>query len=78
RALAYFLFRHVTEEENEAETKVSIALSLFLERLLASMIATARPADFEGVVDLARILSEEVEYSEDNLAALRFELFSIL
>ena len=78
RALAYFLFRHVTEDEGEEKARVSVALSLFLERLLVSLIAAAHPADFEEMANLARILSEELEYSEDNLAALRFELFSIL
>ncbi len=66
RALAYFVFRHCSDAANEADFAVSLGLALFLERLLASLIAAGHDA-----LDAARIISEEIEYSEDNTETLR-------
>ncbi len=67
RALAYFIYRHASASENEEEFRAAVGFSLFCERLLAS-IATK-----ETVLDCARILSEEIEYSEDNTDAVKTE-----
>jgi len=67
RALAYFVYRHCGAAESEEEFKLSLRFSLFLERLL-SAISTP-----ETIIDCARIISEEIEYSEDNTDALKYE-----
>ncbi len=61
RALAYFIFRHCTATGSKEDFRTAVGLSLFLERLLCSM-ANA----FGDVHECARILSEEIEYSEEN------------
>lgn len=67
RALSYFIYRHASAAENEEEFRAALGFCLFCERLLAS-IATK-----ETILDCARILSEEIEYSEDNTDAIKTE-----
>ena len=73
RALAYFIFRHCSSAFDESEFCKALGLSLFLERLLAS---TSRDADLDALLENARMISEELEYSEDNTDAVKF-MFSI-
>lgn len=67
RALAYFVYRHCSPACDEDDFRAALGFSLFCERLLAS-IATE-----ENILDRARILSEEIEYSEENTEAVRLE-----
>ena len=69
RALAYFVYRHCSSAENETEFRVSLGVSLFLERLLASV------SDEKNIFDRARIISEEIEYSVDNIEELKLLLY---
>ena len=71
RALAYFILRHCSAAQNAEEFREKVALSLFFERLLASLIADGAHTPWEA----ARILSEELEYSEENTAAIQTALF---
>ena len=68
RAFAYFVYRHCAEAWNEEEFCASLGFCLFCERLLASMWAADGNAD---VCELARILSEEIEYSEENVETIK-------
>ncbi len=74
RALAYFLFRHATEAENAEEFRAAVLLSLFFEKIFASLIVATGAESREDIIEAARILSEELEYSEDNVADLLFEI----
>ena len=67
RALAYFIYRHASAAENEEEFRAAVGFSLFCEQLLAS-IATK-----ETIHNCARIISEEIEYSEDNTDTIKTE-----
>ncbi|MBR3691283.1 MAG: flagellin lysine-N-methylase [Clostridia bacterium] len=67
RALAYFLFRHCSPAQSEAEFRAGVGFALFCERLLASIAG-------EGdIAECARMISEELEYSEENTEAIKFE-----
>ena len=66
RALAYFVYRHCSAAENAQDFAASLGLAMFFERLLASLIAAGHDA-----LDAARIISEELEYSEDNTDTIR-------
>lgn len=61
RALAYFIFRHASDACDREDLRARLGFALFLERLLCSMIRAGHDP-----YDAARILSEEIEYSEDN------------
>ncbi|MBR5858463.1 MAG: hypothetical protein IKZ05_00925, partial [Clostridia bacterium] len=69
RALAYFIYRHCAKAESDGEFQEYLGFALFCERLLASL---ARANDCE-ITELARILSEELEYSDQNTEDIVFE-----
>ena len=73
RFLAYLIYRHTTEAEDGEDFCARLAFCLFCERLLAALICTEGASTLDAVAELARIISEEIEYSEDNTAALMWE-----
>lgn len=68
RSLAYFVYRHCTSVFDSKELYAALGFSLFCERLLASLI---KEYGTDGAVRLARIVSEEIEYSEDNTKKIK-------
>ncbi len=72
RALAYFIFRHCTSARDEGEYRAILIFCLFLERLFASVLKTDENSSPET---LARIISEEIEYSEDNTERIINEIY---
>ena len=70
RALAYFIYRHCTEAFDAEDFRARLAFCLFCERLLAALICAEGAQSLEDVALLASIISEEIEYSDDNTAAL--------
>ena len=71
RFLFYLIFRHVSNARDYNDLRVSVAFAIALTNILASF-------DDASVYDAARIISEEIEYSEDNTAALKFTLFCLI
>lgn len=69
RALAYFIYRHCAEAQDEDEHRAALGFALFCERLIAS-VARATGKD---ICEIVRAVSEEIEYSEDNTEAIKFE-----
>ena len=68
RALAYFIFRHCSAVHDEFEFRAALGFSLFCENLLRALARRD-----QEVFDLARIISEELEYSEDNTESIKTE-----
>ena len=66
RALAYFVYRHCASAWDEDEFRSALGFALFCERLVASVAPFC-----ESVFEAARIVSEEIEYSEDNTEAIK-------
>lgn len=73
RALAYFIYRHCTEAIDENDFRAALGFCLFCERLLASIAISKGAYNTAEIVQIARIISEELEYSEDNTEAIKFE-----
>lgn len=71
RALAYFIYRHCTEAISIEDFKISLSFCMFCEALLASLIIDKKEGE---VCEIARILSEEIEYNTDNIDKIK-ELF---
>ena len=68
RFLAYLIYRHSGSAETKEEFRTSLGFAFFAERLLASLLReNSSPAD------LVRIISEELEYSEENTEAIKFQ-----
>ena len=70
RFLAYFVYRHCTEAIDEEDFAVRLAFCLFCERLFASLICSQRAETLQEIATLASVLSEEIEYSDENTWAL--------
>ncbi len=72
RALAYFIYRHCTEAFDEDDFCARLAFCLFCERLLSALIASQKSETLNEIAVLASIISEEIEYSEDNTEKLTY------
>lgn len=70
RALAYFVYRHASGAENTEDFRIRLGFALFCERLLASSFNSTKI----NIEKLIRIISEEIEYSQDNTDALIAEI----
>ena len=76
RFLAYLIFRHLSPSESESDVRVAVALCVLLTRIFEGALAESRAHCLEDAIEVARIISEEIEYSEDNTDALRLSLFT--
>ena len=70
RFLAYLIYRHCTEAVDEEDFAARLSFCLFCERLLASLICSQKAETLQEVATLASIISEEIEYSDDNTYVL--------
>ena len=70
RFLAYFIYRHCTEAIDEEDFCARLTFCLFCERLFASVLCFKGAKTLQEAATLASILSEEIEYSDDNTWAL--------
>ena len=70
RFLAYFIYRHCTEAIDMEDFCARLSFCLFCERLLASLICSEGAKAKCEIEELARVISEELEYSEENTYAL--------
>ena len=74
RFLAYLIYRHCTEAFDEDDFCVRLAFCLFCERLLASLICSEGVQSLQEIAAMASILSEEIEYSDENTEKLMYEV----
>ena len=74
RALAYFIYRHCSSAADYDDFILSLGFCLFCERLLCSVAVSNNISCSYYIREYARIISEEIEYSEDNTEAVKFEL----
>ena len=77
RFLAYLIFRHVSPAENYENMRARIGFCLLLALIFENALSECYPS-FEEAVDIARVISEEIEYSEDNTSSLILEIESII
>ncbi len=68
RALAYFIFRHCTAAADRSEFRAALGFALFCENILRALTVGSN-----DVLETARIISEELEYSEDNTESIKTE-----
>ena len=70
RFFAYQIFRHASAAADIAEFAVAVSFAATLTRLFYMLASTGD----EPYAEYARVISEELEYSEDNTAAIRAAL----
>ena len=72
RFLAYLIYRHCTEAFDAEDFVLRLSFCLFCERLAASLIVSEGATSLCGIAKLTSIISEELEYSEENTEALTY------
>ena len=72
RFLAYFIYRHTTEALDKEDFCSRLRFALFCERLFASTVTIKMPKTVKEIAVLASIISEEIEYSDDNTFMLTY------
>ncbi len=71
RALAYFVYRHATSAYDGEDFGAAVGFGLFCTRLMGSL-AVFRGIDTpEALAEIGRMVSEELEYSEENTQAIK-------
>lgn len=74
RFLAYLIYRHCTEAIDAEDFCVRLAFCLFCERLFAALICSEEAESSQEIAALASIVSEEIEYSDENTFMLMNEI----
>jgi hypothetical protein len=70
RFCAYLIYRHTGNAQDLQEFRSGVAYALLLQHLLGALIAQHGYSPVRAAV----LLSEELEYSEENESAIRFAL----
>lgn len=76
RFLAYLIFRHVSVATSYENLRARLGFCLLLCELLENFCSQG--TGFAEIVDFARVISEEIEYSQDNCDAIIFEFECLL
>jgi len=71
RGLAYFIYRHGAAAWDKEDFRRAMGLALFCERLIASVANAEGVCDLAGLIEVARVVSEELEYSEENTEEIK-------
>ncbi|MBR5314682.1 MAG: flagellin lysine-N-methylase [Clostridia bacterium] len=75
RLLAYFIFRHTSEAYDIKDFCISLGFCMFCERLFVSVCKAENATALDQIIEIARIISEEIEYSEDNTEKTKNEFY---
>ncbi len=73
RILAYFIYRHCSQADTPDVFRAALGFSLFCEKLFVSIVTSQNLTEFTALSEIARIISEEIEYSEDNSDNIKLE-----
>ena len=73
RFLAYLVFRHVSTSTDEDNLKARVGFCLLLLGIFENAMSHLYSPTLSDAADIARRISSEIEYSEDNTASLIFE-----
>lgn len=71
----YLLYRHLPGALEDGDIPGRVAFCVLSTRMLAALCAAREGCTIADCIDLARMYSAEIEYSEDNIAALLDALY---
>ena len=72
--MVYLLHRHLPAAVEDDDSAGRVALAVFLWRLVRGLLACADAPQMEDFIELCRLCSSELEYSDENIAAILEEL----
>jgi len=68
--LTYFLYRHLTGAENEAQRRARVGFAYLAYRVIRALCANPKECTFADLAEFCRLYSSEIEYSEENTEIL--------
>ena len=68
--LVYLLYRHLPTALEDDDLAGRISYVVFVWMLVRNLCASAPALDFEELVEICRLYSSELEYSDENIAAI--------
>ena len=78
RFLKYLVFRHVSGSQSFDNLRARLGFAILSAKIVMRIFARENLLTKERLFDIIRLYSSEIEYSEDNTAALIFEFESIV
>ncbi|MCH5286925.1 MAG: flagellin lysine-N-methylase [Christensenellaceae bacterium] len=70
----YLLFRHLPGALEDGDIQGRVRFCVLITRLLRTLLAVQTKPSMEDFVELARLYSSEIEYSDENVGAILDEL----
>ena len=70
----YLLLRHLPGALEDGDVTGRVRYCVLVTRLLQALLAARAVPDMDGLVELARLYSSEIEYSDENVARILDEL----
>ena len=78
RFMAYLVYRHIPRSESEENLRAVVGFILASYETVKNIYYSQNDRSFGRLCDIMRLYSSEIEYCEDNVAALIFEFESVL
>ena len=72
--LVYLLWRHLPGALEDGDIAGRTAFAVLLCRILAAMLAVQETRSIDDLVELVRLCSSEIEYSDENIDAILGEI----
>ncbi len=72
--LTYFIYRHLSPAVDSGDVRERVLFALLSFYMIRAVYAVTGEGGFDDLCDVARMYSSEVEYSEENLEEVLFEL----
>lgn len=76
RLLIYFVYRHVTSANSYLNLRAKLGFALLGVKILTYLFSVNEKRSLSDLLELARLYSSEIEYSEENTDILVFEFES--
>ena len=73
----YLLYRHLPGALEDDDIPGRVAFCVLSTRVLMTLCAASKNCGIDDLLDFARMYSAEIEYSEDNIAALLDALYEV-
>lgn len=70
----YLLYRHLPDALEDGDIVGRVRFCVLITRLLRALLAAQSAPDMDVLIELARLFSSEIEYSDENVGAILDEL----
>jgi len=72
--MVYLLYRHLSGATEDGDLQGRIAYCVLIWQLLRSLLALTKVPEMDDLIELCRLYSSEIEYSDENIGAILDEI----